>query len=127
MLSVLSVDDESSIRQLMADFVSREGHKFRGAKSGEEALRMIEQEKPDIVFLDYNMPGLDGEETLQEMIKNHPDLFVVMVTINNDRLKAMELMIKGASDYITKPIDFPYLSRILSLREVFVGLCPPPC
>ncbi|MGA1790035.1 MAG: response regulator [bacterium] len=120
MLSVLSVDDESDVRQLISDFVSKEGHKFRGAKSGEEAIRMIEEEKPDLVFLDYNMPGMDGEAALRKMIENHPDLFVVMVTINTNKPKAMELMVKGASDYITKPIDFPYLSRILSLREIMI-------
>jgi len=125
MLSILSVDDESGIRQLICDFVSKEGHKFRGAKSGKEAIRMIEEEKPDVVFLDYNMPGMNGDETLVEMIKNHPDLFVVMVTVDINRPKALELMAKGASDYLSKPIDFPYLLRILSIREIMIEKRPP--
>ena len=75
-----------------------------GARDGETALDLIEQEHPDLVLLDINLPGMDGYETLQQ-VRAFSDVPVIMLTARDstlDKVKGLEL---GADDYVTKPFD----------------------
>jgi DNA-binding response OmpR family regulator len=117
MFSILTVDDELEICKMIASFLKPKGYEVRMSKSGEQALEMIAEEKPDIILMDLNMPGMGGESTLREIKKQYCDLPVVMVTVIDNEKKAIELLDEGASDYITKPIDFRYLEKIISTLE----------
>lgn len=117
MFSILTVDDEVDICKMIASFLKPKGYEVRISNSGEKALEMIAEEKPDVILMDLNMPGMGGETTLKEIKKHYSDLPVVMVTVINNEKKAIELMDKGASDYITKPINFDYLEKIISSLE----------
>ena len=117
MFSVLTVDDEISICETIADFLKTKGYKVKISQSGEEALEMIEDEKPDIILLDLNMPGMGGEATLREIKKRYYDVPVIMISMIDDENKALELLNAGASDYVPKPIDFLYLEKNLSAWE----------
>ncbi|MGA1842531.1 MAG: response regulator [bacterium] len=117
MFSILTVDDEVDICKMIASFLKPKGYDVRISNSGEKALEMIADERPDVILMDLNMPGMGGETTLKEIKKYYSDLPVVMVTVIDNEKKAIELLDEGASDYITKPINFNYLQKIISSLE----------
>ncbi|WP_434425030.1 response regulator [Nannocystis pusilla] len=102
--TVLVVDDEAVVQELMARFLAREGYRVIGARSGAEALRLAREVSPDVITLDVIMPGMDGWAVLTAL-KRDPELAevpVVVMTIVSDRDVGFSL---GASDYLLKPID----------------------
>jgi len=117
MFKILAVDDDMMICDVISDFLKGRGYNVKTAQSGEEALQLIDKERPDLVLLDMMMPGMGGEATLKEIKERYLDLPVIMVTVMTDEKKALNLLAEGASDYITKPIDFKYLEKNLSIWE----------
>lgn len=117
MLSILTVDDEIVICEMIAEFLTKKGYKVRRCCSGEEALKLIDDERPDLVILDLIMPGIGGEATLKKIKELYHNLPVIILTTLNSGKKAMELLNQGASDYFTKPIDLYFLEKNLSIWE----------
>jgi CheY-like chemotaxis protein len=119
-VSILVVDDEPHIADLFRQRFRRESRQgkyvMHFAASGEEALnRLTEEIQPALIAVlsDINMPGMDGLELLGEIKQRRPDLPVLMVTAYGDdarRNRAREL---GASEFITKPVDFDQLKEQL--------------
>jgi GAF domain-containing protein/CheY-like chemotaxis protein len=110
--TVLVVDDEAAVRDLMQRFLTREGFRVVTASGGEEGLRRAREVRPDAITLDVMMPGMDGWAVLSAL-KADPDVAdipVVMATIVDDRNLGYAL---GASDYLTKPIDRERLVTVL--------------
>ena len=110
--TVLVVDDDTSVRELMKRSLSREGFRVLLARSGEEGLKLVKERKPDIITLDVMMPGMDGWSVLTRL-KSDPeteDIPVILVTMIDDKNMGYSL---GALDYLTKPIDKKRLLRIL--------------
>jgi DNA-binding response OmpR family regulator len=123
MFNILTVDDDIMICDVLTDFLKGKGYNVRTAHSGEEALESIAKEKPDIVLLDIVMPGMGGEATLKVIKERYIDLPVIMVTVMTDEKKALNLLTEGATDYITKPIDFKYIEKNLASRYfLFLGI-----
>lgn len=114
MAKVLVADDEHAICQAFSQFLAHEGHTPLIASSGREALDVIDREGPEAVFLDVQMPGMNGLEALQEIHQRFPTLPVVVMTAYGTMQTAMEAMRNGAFDYLTKPVD---LQQIRSLLE----------
>ena len=118
--SILVVDDEPDVADLFRQHFRREARQgtyvMHFATSGPEALdRLAEEIQPTLVAVlsDINMPGMDGLELLGEIKQRRPDLPVMMVTAYGDderRRRAVEL---GASEFITKPVDFDQLKEQL--------------
>ncbi len=106
---ILVVDDEPDFCEALRDFLGSKGFKVAIALSGEEALPAYMQEKPDMVLLDIQMPGMDGLETLRELKALDQGANVIMVTVIEDDEIAKRAMAEGALDYITKPVDHDYL------------------
>jgi signal transduction histidine kinase/DNA-binding response OmpR family regulator len=101
---VLVVDDEKATRELITRGLEKEGFRLLVAASGEEALRLAREKKPDVISLDVLMPGMDGWTVLRAL-KADPitaSIPVVMVSMLDDRDIGHAL---GASDYLTKPFD----------------------
>ncbi|HEY7925646.1 MAG TPA: response regulator, partial [Vicinamibacteria bacterium] len=101
---VLVVDDEKATRELIARGLEKEGFRLLAAASGEEALQLARERKPDVISLDVLMPGMDGWMVLRAL-KADPltaPIPVVMVSMLDDRDIGHAL---GASDYLTKPFD----------------------
>jgi signal transduction histidine kinase/DNA-binding response OmpR family regulator len=101
---VLVVDDEKATRELIARGLEKEGFRLMAAASGEEALQLARERKPDVISLDVVMPGMDGWMVLRAL-KADPltaPIPVVMVSMLDDRDIGHAL---GASDYLTKPFD----------------------
>ena len=117
LFTILTVDDEALICDMIGDFLREKGYTVKTALSGEEALELITNERPDLVLLDMMMPGMGGEATLREIKRLYWDIPVIMVTVITDEKRAIKLLELGAADYITKPIDFKYLEKNVSLWE----------
>ena len=80
MNQILWVDDEVDLLQPYIIYLKEKGYEVITATNGEDALDMLSQTIPSIVFLDENMPGMSGLETLQEIKRIHPEVPVVMIT-----------------------------------------------
>ena len=104
---VLVVEDEERSRRLMRDLLEAHGYRVSEAADGEEALRRIEAQPPDLILLDIMMPKMDGIEVcrrLQADERNWP-IPVLLVTALNERAVRLRGIAAGATDFITKPVD----------------------
>ena len=104
MATVLVVDDEPIVRDVVVRYLQREGHTTLEADHGDRARELLEQSTPDLVVLDVMLPGADGLE-LCRWIRSRSDLPVIMLTARGeeaDRIVGLEL---GADDYVTKPFS----------------------
>ena len=111
--TVLVIDDDRLVRDLLRRFLQKEGLKVAMASSGEEGLRLARELRPSLITLDVVMPGMDGWAVLREL-RADPDLDavpVVMITIVDNPAEGRAL---GASDYLTKPVDWKRLSLVLA-------------
>jgi PAS domain S-box-containing protein len=116
--TVLVIDDDPMVRELMHRFLSKEGFRVRMAATGDDGLKLARGERPCLITLDVTMPGADGWTVLGQL-KEDPhtaDIPVVMLTIVDDRGRGFAL---GATEYMTKPIDWQRLGAIL--RRHLVG------
>lgn len=105
-MKVLIVDDSKMIKLLVKDFLSNLGHEPFEAENGEMALKVVEEVKPDLILLDYNMPVMDGPTFLKNYkgIKNG-SVPVIMMTTESSMDKINEVITLGASEYMMKPFD----------------------
>lgn len=117
-ISILIVDDEGQIRDMLQRAARRKGYACLTAANGEEALYILEKDKVDVVITDINMPKMDGLE-LTGRIREKYDSDVIMITGYAENIAYEEAIEKGASDFIQKPIRIKELMIRLSrvLRE----------
>jgi two-component system chemotaxis response regulator CheY len=117
-MKALIVDDSAESRMLLGKILSKSfAAEIVEAVNGKEAMRKISSEKPDIVFLDYEMPTMNGKETLK-MIRSNPafrDLPVVIVTSHSEKELVRELLSYKVAAYIVKPISSEYTVKRVSL------------
>lgn len=105
MNKVLVVDDQKTVCYSLQRFLRSEGYNVHTATSGEEALSVINDVKPDLVIMDVRMPEMDGIEVLRKIKESHPQVQVIMMTAFSTTEKAIQAIKLGAYDYITKPFD----------------------
>ena len=108
-LSILIVEDGQIQREMLRDFLRKEGHAVAEAETGEKALAEVRSAYFDLLLMDYKMPGMNGLQVLQEVKKFNPELDVIMMTAYGTIETAVEAMKAGAVDYVTKPIDLDEL------------------
>ena len=101
--SILVVDDEEIMREILETLLTREGYNVRLARSGEEALELARSLPFDAALVDIMMPGIDGIATLDELKRVDEDLAVIIITAYGSIESAIAAMKAGAFDYITKP------------------------
>jgi UDP-3-O-acyl N-acetylglucosamine deacetylase len=106
---VLIVDDEERVVQSIAGVLEDEGFRVAKAKSGEEAIKVFQQEEPDITLLDIWMPGMDGMEVLKRLRWIAPDCQVIMISGHATISTAMTAVKLGAFDFIEKPLSLDVL------------------
>ena len=116
--TVLVVDDDPSVRDLLAKTLEKEGYRVIAAGNGVEALALARQHRPQAITLDVLMPQMDGWSALKELKADAAlrDIPVIMVSVLNERGMAIPL---GAADFVTKPVDRQRLTAIL--REHCAG------
>jgi CheY-like chemotaxis protein len=102
--TILVVDDDGMARDFLRRTLGKEGYRVVSAPSGPDALRLAETEKPAVITLDLQMPGMDGHSVLRALKKNPKSshIPVVMISIQDERNMAFGL---GASEFLTKPIQ----------------------
>lgn len=101
--TILVVDDEIGILELVSAILRKRGFKVVTASDGTEALDIVAGGEPELVLLDYVMPGMNGFEVLSEIRERSPDVPVIIMTGRGSERIAVELMKAGAYDYIQKP------------------------
>ena len=102
---VLVVDDDPDVRLFNTTVVEESGHTPIEAPNGEEGLKLIKKEKPDLVILDVNMPEPDGFQVARSLRASYPDLPVVIMTAHSDLDSAVAAYHGGAFEYLPKPLD----------------------
>lgn len=119
MNTILVIDDDLHIGNLLEEILTRAGYRVTRAYSGTEALLLLNEGLPDLVLLDLMLPGLSGEELLPK-IEGAP---VIVVSAKAGVDSKVELLMGGAADYITKPFDTQeLLARVaVRLREASSG------
>lgn len=113
-MGVLIVDDMSIMRiivkETLMNYCDVSGKLIYESDSGEDAIWKCKKLKPEIVFLDINMPGMDGIATIKELLKIDPNIHIVMCTSIKDKADVNKCIRAGAKDYIIKP---PQPDRII--------------
>ena len=105
---VLVVDDDSTHRELLRQFLEAKGYEVALAASGEQALELVDRTALDLVLLDLSLPRANSLEVLKQLRGDYSaaDLPVIMVSGENDSSRVVEALTLGANDYISKPIEF---------------------
>ncbi|MFF2889134.1 response regulator transcription factor [Paenibacillus sp. NPDC057967] len=117
--TILVVDDERLLREMIADYLECEGYVIVHAATGEDAVQMIESKPIDLVILDVMMPGKNGFEVCEE-IRTLSDVVIVMLTAKAEEEDELTGYSYGADDYVTKPFSLKVLSakiRVLLNRR----------
>ena len=116
-MSIMIVDDEPFIRDVMNEFLGIHGHSVESFESGEAAVSEVENLDPDMILLDIWMPGMSGIETLEKIKKINNHAGVVMLSAFGDDETVRDAMNMGADFYLQKPIEFKKLLEILDNWE----------
>jgi len=120
--TILVIDDEPEVRDLMKRFLGKEGFRVETASGGKDGLRLARELRPHAITLDVMMPKMDGWSVLSAL-KEDPELAripVIMFTVVDDKNQGYSL---GASDYLTKPVD---RERLVSVLKQYTKV-PAPC
>jgi len=109
--TVLVVEDEEDIQELIAFNLQKEGYKVERAGSGNEALKMAREIQPDLMMLDLMLPGMNGLEICQQIRENKKtaDIPIIMVTAKGEEADIVKGLEMGADDYVTKPFSVKIL------------------
>ncbi|KTE93532.1 response regulator [Desulfitobacterium hafniense] len=112
MANILVVDDQMGVRRLLFETFKEEGHLVKMAENGNEALRVLEGYKPDLIIMDMKMPEMNGIDTLKEIRTFNQDVQVIMMTAYGDAQTMERAQEQGVMHYISKPFD------LFELRDV---------
>lgn len=107
------MDDEHLIRWSLEQNLKKQGYEVVTAGSGEDALRLVREEQPDLVLLDIQLPGISGIDVLGKIKDHDDDIIVIMVTANSGLEYAVNAMRLGAYDYVSKPFNLDELSIVI--------------
>ncbi len=117
MRTILVVDDEEAIRLLYREELQEAGYLVEVASDGSEALRMVQESRPDLMTIDIKMPGMDGIELLRRVREIHRDLPIVICTAYGDFKQDFGTWASDA--YLTKSADLAELKA--KIRELLAG------
>jgi CheY-like chemotaxis protein len=125
MKRVLIVDDEPDLTDIVREYL-QEQYEVVVANDGPAALAAFRRQRPDVVFLDVNMPGPSGLDVLKQLRQADPSLPVVMVTVDTEMATVQECLREGAFAYVPKPFDLKYVEHMAALAtQTGRGGAPP--
>ena len=117
--TVLIVEDESNIRELLRMYLEQEGYAVETAQNGSEGLRVFKRVHPDLVLLDLMMPVMDGNQMIREL-RTFSKTPVIMLTAKGEMLDKIAGLELGADDYITKPFEMrEVMARVKAVLRRF--------
>ena len=104
---ILLVDDSKTELHHLSELLGKRGYTVRTAENGEEAMRRLGEEKPDLILMDVVMPGQNGFQLTRAITRDplYADVPIIMCTSKNQETDRVWGMRQGARDYITKPVD----------------------
>jgi two-component system, NtrC family, response regulator AtoC len=111
---ILIVEDEKILADSMALYLERHAYATAVAYAGEESLQLAEENSPDVMVVDMQLPGIDGLEVLRRIREASPSTEVVMITAYASIATAVEAMKRGAFDYLSKPVDLDELCVVVN-------------
>jgi CheY-like chemotaxis protein len=114
---ILVVDDEESIRNLFLDAFNKEEYTVVTVENGEDALELLAKENIKVMFLDLNLPGMNGNELCKKVRQFHPLAIIHAITGYNSLFELVDCRRSGFDDYFTKPLDLPQVYR--ATKEAF--------
>lgn len=117
---ILIVEDDNEINHMLKELLEGKGYGVKQAYSGTEAILYLEKGAPQAVILDLMLPGMEGEELLSEIKKMNPDVAVIVSSAKDDVSTRVELLRKGADDYVVKPFD---TEELLARLEAALRRC----
>jgi DNA-binding NtrC family response regulator len=112
-MHILVVDDEHLIRRSIEQNLKKQGYDVTTAENGEDSLKLVREEQPDLILLDIQMPGLSGLEVLEKVKEIDEEIVVIMVTAQGGLETAINAMRLGAYDYINKPFNFDEMAIVI--------------
>ncbi len=112
MKTILVIDDDMHIGNMLEEALTGEGYAVKRAYSGTEALLLLSKAKPDLILLDLMLPGLSGEELLPQI----KDIPVIVASAKVDTSDKVGLLLGGAADYVTKPFDLAELLARITVQ-----------
>ena len=119
---ILVVDDEPLIRATLAEYLTGEGFAVTACASGEDALAEAGRTPYDVALCDVQLPGIDGIEVLEQLLRISPETFVLLITAYGTVESAVEAFQRGAHDYLMKPILLDEVAgkvrRLLAYRDL---------
>ncbi|MGA3114044.1 MAG: diguanylate cyclase [Syntrophobacteraceae bacterium] len=117
--TILVVDDEREVCEIISDALTGQGHKVESASDGIEAVEKIKSSEFSIVVTDMDMPRMDGMQLIEYIVHNHADIDIIAITGHLMRYKYTEVVEAGATDFITKPFTINELEAKLNrlIRE----------
>jgi CheY-like chemotaxis protein len=121
MKSILIVDDEIYARDYLASLIEKYGFKVFTAETGEEAIKIYKENKPDFIFLDILLPGIDGEEVFRNLKEANPNVGVYFMTGFDDIFTIDKAKEMGGRGFLTKPIFFDNIVKLLDDLKVNEG------
>ena len=111
---LLIVEDEAPLRQVVAERLADSGFEVVQAANGEEALDRLAEFAFDVLITDLRLPGIDGRQVLEAAIQRYPDIIGIVMTGYGTVKDAVEMIKRGAADFVTKPFQFDELLHVLS-------------
>lgn len=117
---ILVVDDQASMREMLADLLDMMGHEAIAVPGGPEALQILEQTDIDLVITDLNMPDMDGMELMMQIKERSPMLPVVIITGYGTFHTEKKVLSNGASGYIPKPCTIHRVQETVTAALGFV-------
>jgi DNA-binding response OmpR family regulator len=110
-IKILLIDDEKEFVETLSERIRMRDHKSDVALNGEEALKQMDDDLPDVVVLDLKMPGIDGMEVLRRIRKAYPNVQVIMLTGHGSDKDEKEARKLGAFEYLQKPVEIETLMK----------------
>ncbi len=114
------MDDEEEIRTLLSEFLSKDSYDCKVAESGENALKIIKENRLDVVVADIKMGGMDGLKLMKKTHESCPGLPFIIMTGFTQEYSFSEIIDQGASDFLTKPFELEVL-KVRTDRAVFLA------
>jgi len=113
-MKILIIDDENDFVSTLAHALARRSHQVVSAGSGEKGVEVFKEHSPDWVLLDYNLPGIDGKETLLRLKAVNPRVKVCFITGTDNAILRKEIETIGVARFLNKPIDIKDIFSLLA-------------
>lgn len=111
--SILVIEDEPILARNIADALTMSGHETQIASDGEEGIKLARSTEPDVIFLDFRLPGIDGLETLRQLRQITTSAAIIFMTAHGGVRTAVDAIKAGANDYLSKPLELAEVRLIV--------------